>query len=141
MPKHLPVLLALFAASGCGSGYDVVLLGTIGHPAIDVDDLDRRLARADYAGVAESLRQVRFNSAIDLLATYAGDRDDLRSWLSGAQISEDRNLRLEYLAGMGLNDNGAEFIYEDMLRHRKFPEGLFLASAARKQALRKALGY
>ncbi len=42
---------------------------------------------------------------------------------------------------MGLNGNGAEFIYDDMLGHRRFPEGLFLASSARKQALRRALGY
>jgi spermidine synthase len=124
-----------------GPGYDLVLLGTPGQAAIDVDALEQRLALADQAGVAASLRQVRFASATGLLATYAGDAKGLRSWLRGAQISEDRNLRLEYLAGMGLNDSGAEFIYDEMLRHRRYPDGLFVASPSNQQALRKALGY
>jgi spermidine synthase len=100
-----------------GPGYDVVLLGTAGIPRIDVDALEARLARPDHARVV-----------------------DLRAWLRGAPINRDRDLRLQYLAGMSLNQNGAEFIYDDMLLHRRFPDGLFIASDVRKQALRKALG-
>ena len=74
------------------------------------------------------------------MPTYAGQARDLRNWLRGAQINEDRNLRLEYLAGMGLNDNGAEFIYDDMLLHRRFPDNLFAGPAEHKRALRIALG-
>ena len=123
-----------------GPGYDVVLLGTAGTPRIDMDALEARLARPDHAQVAESLRGVRIDSATNLLATYAGQAADLRSWLRGASINSDRDLRLQYLAGLSLNVNGAEFIYDDMLLHRRFPEGLFIGSDARKQALRKALG-
>jgi spermidine synthase len=123
-----------------GPGYDVVLLGTAGIPRIDVDALEARLARPDHARVVESLREVRIDSATSLLATYAGQAVDLRAWLRGAPINRDRDLRLQYLAGMSLNQNGAEFIYDDMLLHRRFPDGLFIASGSRKEALRKALG-
>jgi spermidine synthase len=124
-----------------GPGYDLVLLGQAGAARIDVDALEARLARADYARVAESLAAVRLPAASAVLETYAGQARDLGAWLRGAPVNEDRNLRLQYLAGMGVNDNGAEFIYDDMLLHRKFPDNLFVASAARGQALRKALGY
>jgi hypothetical protein len=36
-----------------------------------------------------------------LMATYAGQARDLRPWLTDAEINTDRNLRLEYLAGLG----------------------------------------
>ena len=39
---------------------------------------------------------------------------DLRPWLADAQINTDRNLRLEYLAGMANNVYDAE-IYQNML--------------------------
>jgi len=42
-------------------------------------------------------------SALSLLTTYAGRGPDLRPWLKGGHINRDRNLRLQYLAGMGLN--------------------------------------
>ena len=34
-------------------------------------------------------------SAIALLSTYAGQASDLRSWLAGAEINRDGNLRLQ----------------------------------------------
>jgi spermidine synthase len=73
-------------------------------------------------------------------ATYAGQARDLRNWLRGAQINTDRNLRLQYLAGMGLNLQGAEYIHDDMFTHFRFPENLFKGSDARLRELRKALG-
>jgi len=122
-----------------GPGYDVVLLGTAGPTRIDIDALEARLARPDYARVAASLRDIRFNSGTDLMATYAGQGPDLRVWLRGAEINLDRNLRLQYLAGMSLNSNASEYIFEDMLLHRRFPEGLFSASDLHMKILRKAL--
>ena len=46
---------------------------------------------------------------------------------------------VEYLAGMEPNSQGAMFIYEEMLRYRRFPEALFVASSQREAALRKIL--
>ena len=49
----------------------------------------------------------------------------LRPWLADAQINHDRNLRLQYLAGLGLNEYDQAAIYSQMLQYRRFPEGLF----------------
>jgi spermidine synthase len=127
------------AEQGLRENDDVVLLGQTGPASIDIEALQQRLDRADYSLVAMSLRQVRFRSALDLLGTYAGRGPDLQPWLTGAQINTDRNLRLQYLAGMGLNLQDAEPIYDEMLHYRAFPEDLFTGSDERKNALREAL--
>jgi hypothetical protein len=48
--------------------------------------------------------------------------------LKNAEINRDRNLRLQYLAGMGVNSSQSALIYDDMVVYRKFPEDLFVAS-------------
>jgi spermidine synthase len=123
-----------------GEGYDMVLLGQVGPRRIDVDELQRRLLREDHQRVAASLAQVEFRSAVDLLLTYAGQGPDLQPWLKDAQINTDRNLRLQYLAGLGLNADQSAFIYDQLLSCRKFPEELFVATPERKLRLRAALG-
>jgi len=123
-----------------GEGYDLVLLGQTDAQRINVDQLYERLDRADHFSVKKSLREVGFLSAFGLLETYAGQASDLKPWLKGAEINRDRNLRLQYLAGMGRNASRAGIIYSEMLLYRKFPEELFVASAQRKPALKRALG-
>ena len=99
-------------------GYDVVLLGRAGGGPIDADALRDRLNRPDHARVKESLREVALGSVESLLGTYAVSGADLRPWLRGAQVNRDRNLRLQYLAGMGHRQQGATSIYEEMLRRQ-----------------------
>jgi spermidine synthase len=120
-------------------GYDVVLFGQAGPARIDVDALDRRLKRPDHAEVVRSLHEVGFNTALGLLVTYAGQGRDLEPWLRGAEINRDRNLRLEFLAGMNPDLQGGFAIYDEMLRFRNYPEGLFVASAENRAELRKSL--
>ena len=119
-----------------GDGYDVVLVGWNGPPRINVDELEARLARPDYAAVRESLEEVSFRSATDLLATYAGRAPDLGPWLQGAQINHDRDLRLQYLAGVSLVNNAASYILDEILRYRRFPPELFSGSPERIARLR-----
>ena len=123
-----------------GEGYDVVLLGQAEPMKIDVDALQQRLERPDHLNVAASLAEVKFASVMDLLSTYAGQGLDLRDWLLDAQINTDRNLRLQYLAGLGLNAYQGAAIYNEIRSYRQFPKDLFLASPARKLQLRAALG-
>jgi len=123
-----------------GQGYDVVLLGQVEPRKIDVDELQQRLERTDHLDVAASLAEVKFASAMDLLLTYAGQGPDLGEWLKDAQINTDRNLRLQYLAGMGLNAYQGAAIYNEILSYRRFPDELFLASPERTLQLRAALG-
>ncbi len=86
-----------------GKGYDLVLLGQVEPTTIDVEAIEAKLQRPEYAPMKQSLREIGMHSAIDLFATYAGRKPDLEPWLRNAQINRDRNLRLQYLAGMGLN--------------------------------------
>jgi spermidine synthase len=123
-----------------GKGHDMVLLGTVEPLHIDLDEMETRIG---YGGspsrVAQSLAEIGMNSPEDLFATYAGRRSDLKDWLRGAAINRDRNLRMEYLAGTGLNlDNAAE-IYASMLKYRRFPEDVFSGSAGRVESLRLSL--
>jgi spermidine synthase len=119
-----------------GQGYDVVLVGQAGKLRIDIDQMQQRLSRADYKPVSDSLHEVGFNSAMDLLSTYAVQASDLRGWLRNAQINRDRNLRLQYLAGMGLNQYLAPVIYEQMLQHGSFPSDIFTGSLEKLRTLR-----
>jgi spermidine synthase len=83
-------------------GYDLVLIGgNMG--SIDLDSVQARLDRPEYANVLASLSDIGFHSAAEFFSTYAGRASDLQSYLAGAQINNDMNLRLQYLAGLGVN--------------------------------------
>ena len=124
-----------------GYGYDAVLFGQVEPTVIDVDELQRRLDRPDHQLVKQSLREVGFGElntgtdgevvreeGIDLLATYAGQAPLLKEWSRGAQINTDRNLRLQYLAGMWLNSNMGERILSSILAYYRFPDQTFVGS-------------
>jgi len=115
------------------------MLGAEGDSRINLDDLNQRLYRPDHLPVARSLQEVGFRSTIELFATYAGRAADLTSWMSSAQINRDRNLRLQYLAGMELNMVNDPSVYQDIVAHRTYPEDLFLGSDALKSELRYAM--
>lgn len=122
-----------------GRGYDIVLLGQAGKTTIDVDALAGRLNRPEYARVKKSLADVGFPSVVALLSTYSGSGPDLKPWLEHAQINRDRNLRLQYLAGLGAGRYLEGYIYDDMLRYRRYPDDLFVASGLTRMILRNAV--
>ncbi len=119
-----------------GAGYDLVLLGRLAQTPIDLDEMERRLRTPEFAQVAQSLRKTGFYSAVDLFSTFAAQGPYLKPWLQDAQINRDRNLRLQYLAGLGLNQSQEAAIYWQILACRRFPENLFTASPERLQALK-----
>src|SRR5205823_8174217 len=106
---------------------------------INLDDVQRRLDDAKYGAVLQSLSDVGFHSAVEFYATYAGRALDLRPLLINAQINNDMNLRLQYIAGLGLNSMAFQQIYRTILGYRKFPDGLFVGSSGRMDALRTLL--
>jgi spermidine synthase len=122
-----------------GAGYDMVLSGQVEPTKIDLDEMERRFAQPEYAQMAQSLRELGFNSAADLFGTYAGRGRDLGEWFKDAQINRDRNLRLQYLAGMGLNLYQSGSIYADLLVHRKIPDDLYTGSDALVQNVKAAI--
>ena len=136
-----------------GHGYDAVLFSQVEPTVIDVGELQARLDRPDHQLVKESLQEVGFGQiksgisgvevvpeeAIDLLATYSGQARLLQEWSRGAQINTDRNLRLQYLAGMWLNTNMGEQILASILEHYSFPAQTFVGSPEAVEALKHAL--
>src|SRR5450432_3606950 len=123
-----------------GSGYDLVFLGQAGALTINLDELQDRLNRPDYAPVAQSLREIGINSPEDLLSTYAGQKSDLGAWYAGVELNLDRDLRLQYMGGWGINSRLEDVIYRQMLQYRRAPRNLFTGSPRRVQTLLYSLG-
>jgi spermidine synthase len=136
-----------------GQGYDALLVGQVEPTVIDVDALQGRLDRPDHQLVNQSLHEVGFGEiqtgtgglvevreeGIDLLATYSGQAPLLQEWSRGAQINTDRNLRLQYLAGLSLNSYMGERILSSILEHYRFPDQTFVGSPESLDALKQAL--
>ena len=126
----------VFANEYQGGGYDVVLLGQKEDTPIDIDAIEARLARPEYAPMRQSLAEIGFYSATELFSTIAAHGPELAPWMADAQINYDKNLRLQYLAGMSLNHYDQGPIYADMIKYRKFPEGVFTGSPERIARIR-----
>ena len=127
---------AVFANTVNGQGYDLVLFGQLEGGKINVDAVQARLSDPANAAVAKSLSEVGINSAIDLFGTFAGRRGDMKNWLADVQINTDRNLKLQYLAGLGLNLYQSDAIYKAMIRDAKYPDNLFEGSPETLTALK-----
>ncbi|MDE3217178.1 MAG: fused MFS/spermidine synthase, partial [Gemmatimonadota bacterium] len=123
-----------------GGGYDMVLVGSPDPIKIDVDSIEARLLTPAYAPVARSLTDIGFYSAVDLFSTFAAQGPMLAPWMADAQINHDRNLRLQYLAGMSNDQYNQQAIYAGMLRYRQYPTDLFVGSPRTLQALHAAIG-
>ncbi|HEX7121795.1 MAG TPA: fused MFS/spermidine synthase, partial [Gemmatimonadaceae bacterium] len=105
----------VFGNTHQGAGYDVVLLAQVGESQINVDRIEERLASPEFAPVAQSLQEIGFYSGVELLSTFAAQGPSLRPWLADAQVNRDRNLRLQYLAGLALNKYEQAQIYSEIL--------------------------
>ncbi len=123
-----------------GQGYDMVFMGHMEAPTINLDEIQQRLSRPDYAPVAQSLYDIGVTSIVDLLSNYAGQNADLSAWSAGADINRDVDLRLQYLGGWGINSTLEDAIYRQILKYRnRWPRGLFLGSPERVGALLQAI--
>jgi spermidine synthase len=131
---------AVFANTVNGQGYDLVLFGQLENEKIDVDAVQARLSDPANAPITQSLREIGINSAVELFGTYAGRRSDMANWLRDAQINTDANLKLQYLAGLGLNLYQSDAIYKAMSREARYPEELFAGKPETLDALRARIG-
>jgi len=119
-----------------GKSFDVVLLGTSEPLRIDLDEIEGRMAQFDRSIVLQSLNYVEFKDAFDLLATFATEADDLKEWLDGAQINRDRNMRLQYLAGMTPHGIVFKAVHSEIMARYHFPASLFVGSDEHLAALK-----
>jgi spermidine synthase len=122
-----------------GQGYDLVVMGQVEPIKINLDEMEAKLASPQFSQIAQSLREIGFNSAVELFSTYAGQPSDLAPWLRDAQINTDRNLRLQFLAGMGFNLYQSGPIYSSMIASTRYPENIFTGSEAMLQQIREAI--
>ena len=123
-----------------GKGHDMILLGQVEPLRIDLDEMEERIGyRGGNRRVASSLAEVDINSPVDLFRTYAGQKSDLSEWLRGAAINHDSNLRMQYLAGLGLDLDDAASIYAGILAYRRFPADLFVSTEGRVNSLKQAV--
>lgn len=122
-----------------GHAIDTVLLGQAERPEIWVDEIESALRSPAFASVDSSLVQAGLYGAIDLFGNYAGRASDLDGWLADAQINHDLDLRLQYLAGLGLNLHAGDEIYRDMVSYRSFPTDLFVGSDSTLDKLKAAM--
>ncbi len=128
-----------------GEGYDAVLFGRQDDdhaPQFNIDEMQARIDRPEYALVKQSLADYDFHSAVDLLATFAGHAPRLQGWMDekpAMQLNTDRNLKLQYLAGMWLNTYKGYEILSNILKHYEFPTDIFTGSEASVQTLKAQL--
>ena len=119
------------------AGYDLVLVGQVGPARVDGEAIARRID--GNTALWESLADVGLGSTVELLQTFAGWGRDLEPWLRDAEINRDRNLRLQYLAGLALDRQDAYSIYDAIVGYRRYPRELFQVSPRDEAAL--LLGY
>jgi spermidine synthase len=122
-----------------GSGYDVYLLGQKDPAPVNIDQIQARLNSPGYERVAQSLRDVGLGSAVGMLSVYSGQDSELKPWLQGAVINRDWNLRLQYMAGLALNNSQEGQIYSEILNYRRFPANLITGSDQMLQQLAAAI--
>jgi spermidine synthase len=60
--------------------------------------------------------------------------------VANAQINADLNMRLQYMAGLGLNSVAAPQVYREILSYRRFPEQLLVGSGPGVNALHELIG-
>jgi spermidine synthase len=122
-----------------GRGYDLVLIGSVEPLRVDVKAIEARMAQANYQPVVMSMTEVGFASLTELVSTFGMMATDLKEWMADAVINRDRSLRLQYIAGEGLNKYESAAIFDTMAGYRRFPEEIFIADEAWLQQLRNAL--
>jgi spermidine synthase len=134
----------VFGNTNQGAGYDMVLLGQLEPTVINLDEIQEKLTRPEYRPIAQSLAEVGMYNVIDLFANFAGNKGQLQPWLADATINRDRNLKLQYLAGLGVHLYQSDVIYAGMLRYADYPQGIFTGSdgmvAQLQQAMRQMHG-
>ena len=102
-----------------GEGYESVLMGQNGDAAHRSGSDDPPLLGARGGIVARSWHQFGLGVDGDLCRPGAGSAP----WLADAHVNTDLDLRLQYMAGMGLNWNNAPAIKQQIANYMRYPAG------------------
>jgi spermidine synthase len=89
---------SIWSGQGPQSGYDLIVVGHADGTPVDVESFRPQLLTNSAA--ATPLSEVGLGNFNMLRRTLVANGDDLTDWLNDADINRDRNLRLQYLAGV-----------------------------------------
>jgi spermidine synthase len=117
-------------------GNDFIMLGQVAPLRVDAGDLTSRLEENPALG--RSLAEVKIEGTLRLLAAYVGQKRNLAQWLEGAQINRERNLRLQYLAGLSLDMYLHQEIYREIVQYRHYPDDIFTVPIWMERRLKSA---
>lgn len=112
---------SLWSGANRSTGYDLVVVGTIGDQEISPRTIRQRWQ--SNPALQQSMADAGIIAPDDLLNRFAGDASDIADWLRDAEINRDRNLRLQYLAGLTPESQTAQEIFQAMVARRR-PIGL-----------------
>ena len=126
---HEPVPVAAVPVPGRSGIIGVILLEKPSERGFAPADRDLLVAYADRLGAAIESQEI--SADVEALESMG----DLGSPAPVIHIC-DRNLRLQYLAGTGLNFDDAIYIFKQIIAFRKFPDELLVVSGAQGRALR-----
>ncbi len=151
----------LWSNDQAGQGYDAVLFGSV--PAdpnaadttlhLNIDDIQNYIDDPQHEAIRNSLRDVKFGTgnyqsltgtceAVELLSTYAGTAPRMGQWLANTDnlVNTDANLRLQYIAGLWINNQDEVKIFNSILKDYSFPDEIFTGSPDHMAALKQILG-
>jgi spermidine synthase len=106
-------------------GTDIIMIGQVGPLSVDAGDLAAQIE--GNPALEKSLAEVKIEGVLRLLAAYVGEKRNLAQWLEDAQINRERNLRLQYLAGLSLDLRKHQEIYRTIVQYRGYPDHIFTA--------------
>jgi spermidine synthase len=129
----------VFGNTSAGGGYDGVMVGSDQPLDIDVSAVEAKLQKPEFAAVRQSLIDVNYPDAVSLFGTFAADASQLEGYLRDAQINRDRNLRLQYLAGMAVNQYQQADLYAKLKAAGGWKDGLFKGDEATMNRLRATI--
>ena len=142
-----------------GYGYDAVLFGSVdmnggdGTLKLNLDKIQEYIDMPENHEIKESMQFVGFGrnaipnscEAVDIFSTYAGTAPRMQGWVKEAYdkdlINTDRNLRLQYVAGLHINQpNKVTWdIFNNILSYCDWPDEIFSGSQPRLDALKEEL--
>jgi spermidine synthase len=116
---------------------------------LDIDEIQAYLDDPANQAIKRSLQDVHFGErgtpgtceAVELLATYAGTAPRMQAWTEGTDrlINRDSNLRLQYIAGMWINNDDQVKIFNNILKDYSWPGEIFSGSPEHIAALKGIL--
>jgi len=128
----------VWSSAANNKGYDVVLLASNAPLRFDVMDIQRRIDANPR--VAQSMRDVKLNGVVDLLATYGASGRDMTKWLADSPVNRDFSLKLEYISGLALNNKEADTIYANMTADHAYPQNIIIAPPPLQAELVRRIG-